>query len=75
MKMTKDEFRQTDDCQFCGSQRCDASDEMMDFCHKFLEANWQGLCAHCARALMCPDSRRWLDMQECNQYIDSRALK
>lgn len=75
MKMTKDEFRQTDDCQFCGSQRCDASDEMMDFCHKFLEANWQGLCAHCARALMCPDSRRWLDMQECNQYIDSKVLK
>lgn len=74
MKLTREEVRKKH-CIVCGSQRCDGSDEMMDHCKIFLEANWQGLCAHCLKAFLCPDSRRWLDMEYCNQFIDTKVLK
>lgn len=38
MKMTKEEFRKTKECQLCGTQRCDASDEMMEYCLKWIES-------------------------------------
>ena len=74
MTLSREKMRK-DYCYSCGPQRCDGSDEMMNYCATFLQANWQGLCAHCVRALWCPDSRRWLDMKECSQFIDSKVLK
>jgi hypothetical protein len=72
MKMTKEKFRQTDDCQFCGSQRCDASDEMMDYCARWIDLNSQGLCKTCFWTLVCDDARKFLEITSCNKYIESR---
>ena len=69
MVISREEFRKSHDCQFCGSQRCDASDEMMDLCWRFRELNLQGLCKTCIRAMWCPDAARFLDMMECNMYL------
>ena len=71
MKITKNDFRQSEECQFCGSQRCDASDEMMKYCWKWIKSNLQGLCKICLLADLCPDARRFLNMIECNMYIET----
>ena len=72
MRMTKEEFRKTKECQFCGTQQCDASDEMMEHCLKWIDLNSQGLCKSCFWTFVCDDARRFLDMTFCNQYIESR---
>ena len=72
MKMTKEEFRQTDGCQYCGSQRCDASDEMMDYCSRWIDLNSQGLCKTCFWTFVCDDARKFLEIMSCNKYIKSR---
>lgn len=69
MAITKEEFRKTHQCMYCGSQRCDGSDEMMDHCWAFIQQNLQGLCKTCIRATWCEDARRFLDMMECNMYL------
>lgn len=70
--MTKDAFRQSDNCQLCGTQRCDASDEMMDYCFKWIKINLQGLCQTCFHSFVCDDAKRFLDITFCNKYIKSR---
>ena len=72
--MTKDEFRQTDECQFCGTQRCDASDEMMEYCLRWVDLNLQGLCKTCFWAFVCDDAHQFLDITSCSKYIESRKL-
>ena len=72
MKITKEQFRQTEDCQLCGTQRCDGSDEMMDYCFKWISLNLQGLCKTCYWSFVCDDAKRFLNMEYCNKYIKSR---
>lgn len=72
--MNRDEFRDLY-CMMCGSQRCDASDEMMNECHHFIDERAQGICRECFHLYWCQEARRWLNMLQCSEFFSADVLK
>ena len=72
--MTREDFRENY-CFICGSQRCDASDEMMNYCHQYLEERANGICRRCYHLYLCDEVKRGLEMLECNQFCSAGVLK